>query len=73
MKEMITSSGGIIIQSDTFANPVFKDSIRRVLLKEGEEGFLGQSSNAVLEVWPRFFPFFQLLLKARNRMTIPIF
>ena len=37
-------------QTDTFTNPIFKDSMRRMFTPAGEEGHLGLSSNATFEV-----------------------
>ena len=50
MKTAVEATGGISIQTDTFANPVFKDSLKRMFAPPGEEGHLGLHSNAVLEV-----------------------
>ena len=50
MKDVVLTTGGMAVQTDTFTNPVFKDSLKRVFLKEGEDGFLGISSNATMEV-----------------------
>jgi hypothetical protein len=52
MKELVQLTGGMVVQIDTFANVVFKESLKRVFAKEGEEGFLGSSSCATLEVLP---------------------
>ena len=52
MREIVSLTGGLVVQADTFHNPVFKDSMRRLFLKEGEEGFIGLTSNASLEVIP---------------------
>jgi len=38
------------LQTDTFTNPIFKDSLRRLFTPAGEEGYLGLSSNATFEV-----------------------
>jgi len=51
-RDLVTLTGGVCVQIDTFTNVVFKDSLRRVFAKEGEPGFLGASSCAVLEVVP---------------------
>jgi protein transport protein SEC23 len=50
MKEAVQLSGGMSVQTDTFTNVIFKDSLKRVFAKEGEEGFLGMASNATFEV-----------------------
>eukprot|EP00803_Ostreobium_quekettii_P006628 evm.model.scf_2332.2 EVM.evm.TU.scf_2332.2 scf_2332:5133-14745(+) len=52
MKEMIERTGGMCVQTDTFLNPIFKESFRRVFATEGEEGCLGFSSSATFEVIP---------------------
>ena len=52
MREIVSLTGGLVVQADTFHNPVFKDSLKRLFLKEGEEGFIGLTSNASLEVIP---------------------
>jgi hypothetical protein len=51
-KEMVQLTGGQCVLIDTFHNVVFKDSLKRMFAKEGEEGFLGMSSHATLEVLP---------------------
>ena len=38
------------MQTDTFTNPIFKDSLRRLFTPAGEEGYLGLNSNATFEV-----------------------
>ncbi len=50
MKEAVQLSGGMVVQTDTFTNVVFKESLKRVFAKDGEDGFLGTSSNATFEV-----------------------
>ena len=50
MKTAVEATGGMVVQTDTFQNPVFKESLRRVFAHPHEEGFLGTSSNAMLEV-----------------------
>lgn len=52
MKDVILASGGMAVQTDTFHNPVFKDSLKRLFAKDGEEGFVGLSSNCTFEVIP---------------------
>jgi hypothetical protein len=52
MKDMAAMSGGQVVQIDTFTNPVFKESLKRLFVGETEPGFLGMSSNATLEVLP---------------------
>jgi protein transport protein SEC23 len=51
MKPAIQASGGLVVQTDTFKNPVFKDSLTRVFAKPEEQGFCGRSSCATLEVF----------------------
>eukprot|EP00967_Tisochrysis_lutea_P157602 scaffold320197_cov21-Tisochrysis_lutea.AAC.1 len=50
MKGMVLSTGGMALQTDTFSNLVFRNSLKRLFQKETEEGFIGCSSNGVLEV-----------------------
>jgi protein transport protein SEC23 len=50
MKACIEHTGGYVVQTDTFTNPIFKDSLRRMFTPAGEEGHLGLSSNATFEV-----------------------
>ncbi|GMH38572.1 hypothetical protein BSKO_06456 [Bryopsis sp. KO-2023] len=52
MKEIVERTGGMAVQTDTFTNPVFKDSFKRMFAKEGDPGFLGVSSGATFEVIP---------------------
>lgn len=52
MKELVSLTGGMVVQIDTFSNVVFKESLKRVFAREGEDGFLGMSSCATLDVLP---------------------
>eukprot|EP00878_Enallax_costatus_P011529 GHUV01012035.1.p1 GENE.GHUV01012035.1~~GHUV01012035.1.p1 ORF type:complete len:713 (+),score=230.46 GHUV01012035.1:401-2539(+) len=52
MKEMIQLTGGQCVLTDSFTNPVFKDSLKRMFTSEDNEGFLGMSSHATLDVLP---------------------
>lgn len=52
MKEVVERTGGMVVQTDTFTNPIFKDSFRKMFAKETEPGFLGISSGATFEVIP---------------------
>lgn len=52
MKDCILTTGGMSVQTDTFHNIVFKDSLKRLFAKHDEEGFVGLSSNATFEVVP---------------------
>ena len=54
MKACIEHTGGYVVQTDTFTNPIFKDSLRRMFTPAGEEGYLGLSSNATFEVHCRW-------------------
>ncbi|GAB4820058.1 hypothetical protein N2152v2_007104 [Parachlorella kessleri] len=50
MKNAVELSGGMTVQCDSFANPVFRDSLKRAFSPPGEEGHLGLGSNATFEV-----------------------
>ena len=50
MKTAVEASGGVTIQTDTFTNPMFKNSLRRMFTPPGEEGHLSLHSNATMEV-----------------------
>ena len=50
MKNAVEHSGGVTVQADSYANPVFKDSLRRMFTPEGEAGHLGLGTNATFEV-----------------------
>lgn len=52
MKELVQLTGGECVLIDSFTNVVFKDSLKRMFWKEDEEGFIGMSSHATLEVLP---------------------
>eukprot|EP00798_Chlamydomonas_sp_ICE-L_P005189 gene5189-18413_t len=52
MRDICMATGGMAVQASSFTSPVFKNSLQRLLLKEGEEGFVGLSSNATIEVIP---------------------
>lgn len=56
MKEIVERTGGMAVQTDTFTNPVFKDSFKRMFAKEGDPGFLGISSSATFEVGSCLLP-----------------
>ena len=51
MKPAIQATGGLAVQTDTFRNPVFKDSLTRVFAKVNEPGFSGRCSCGTLEVY----------------------
>jgi hypothetical protein len=50
MKGMVLSTGGVALQTDTFHSKIFWDTLKRLFQKETDEGFIGCSSNGVLEV-----------------------
>lgn len=50
MKPVVDMSGGMVVQTDTFLNPVFKESFKRVFLPPGAHGSLDIASNATFEV-----------------------
>lgn len=52
MKDCVLTTGGMSVQTDTFHNVVFKDSLKRLFTKPEEEGFVGLCSNASFEVIP---------------------
>lgn len=54
MKTPCEATGGIVVQTDTFHNPVFRDSLARIFAKPGEAGHMGIASNATFEVPPLF-------------------
>ena len=50
MRDAVLLTGGMVVQADTYHNPIFRESLKRMFLKDGEEGFIGITSNATLEV-----------------------
>ena len=50
MKVPVEATGGLVVQTDTFQNPVFKESIRRIFARAGDPHHLGLASNATFEV-----------------------
>lgn len=50
MKPVVQATGGLVVQTDTFRNPMFKESLMRVFAGAEEEGFSGRSSCATLDV-----------------------
>ncbi len=52
MKMAIEATGGMVVQTDTFHNPVFRDSLARIFARPGEAGHMGIASNATFEVHP---------------------
>lgn len=54
MKPVVDMSGGMVVQTDTFLNPVFKESFKRVFVPPGAPGSLDIASNATFEVWKVF-------------------
>lgn len=53
MKMALEASGGMAVQTDSFHNPVFINSLQRVFAKPGEPGHMGVASNAIFEVTPQ--------------------
>jgi protein transport protein SEC23 len=51
MKPAIQATGGLVVQTDTFRNPMFKDSLTRVFANSSDEGFSGRCSCATLDVY----------------------
>ena len=49
MKPVVEATGGMVVQTDTFLNPVFKESFKRVFAGEAEDGYLAVASNATFE------------------------
>ena len=56
MKPVVEATGGMVVQTDTFLNPVFKESFKRVFALEAEDGYLAVASNATFEVPPPLPP-----------------
>mmetsp|Transcript_10397 Transcript_10397/g.29602 ORF Transcript_10397/g.29602 Transcript_10397/m.29602 type:complete len:756 (+) Transcript_10397:156-2423(+) len=52
MKTAVERTGGMVVQTDTFTNVVFKQSFKRLFASPDDEGFLGMSSNSTFEVIP---------------------
>jgi len=50
MKVPVEATGGLVVQTDTFHNPVFKESMKRVFARPDEPHHLGLASNATFEV-----------------------
>ncbi|KAK2077632.1 hypothetical protein QBZ16_004478 [Prototheca wickerhamii] len=50
MKSAVELTGGLTVQTDSFANPVFRESLRRVFTPAGEPGHLGLNHGAQFEV-----------------------
>mmetsp|Transcript_470 Transcript_470/g.1093 ORF Transcript_470/g.1093 Transcript_470/m.1093 type:complete len:758 (-) Transcript_470:1-2274(-) len=50
MKPAVERTGGLVVQTDTFSNSVFRESFKRMFAKPGDPGFLGMTSNATFEV-----------------------
>ena len=51
MKTAVEATGGISIQTDTFTNPVFKQSLKRMFIPPGEPEHLPMHSNATMETF----------------------
>ena len=53
MKPVVDMTGGVVVQTDTFHNPVFKESLKRMLVAPGPGvNSLEMASNATFEVRP---------------------
>ena len=52
MKPVVDMTGGVVVQTDTFDNPVFKESFKRVFVAPGSPSSLEVASNATFEVRP---------------------
>eukprot|EP01025_Chloroclados_australasicus_P047298 TRINITY_DN5277_c0_g1_i4.p1 TRINITY_DN5277_c0_g1~~TRINITY_DN5277_c0_g1_i4.p1 ORF type:complete len:764 (-),score=99.83 TRINITY_DN5277_c0_g1_i4:367-2658(-) len=52
MKGVVECSGGRIIMTDTFGNPVFKESLKRRFLQSNMDGYLGLGNCVQMEVIP---------------------
>lgn len=50
MKDLVERTGGMILQTDSYTNPIFKESFKRIFAKEGEEGYIEMASHATIEV-----------------------
>ena len=50
MKVPVEATGGLVVQTDTFHNPVFKESMKRVFARHEDPNNLGLASNATFEV-----------------------
>jgi protein transport protein SEC23 len=51
MKPAVQCTGGLVVQTDTFCNPMFKDSLTRVFAGQEDEGYTGRCSCATLDVF----------------------
>ena len=50
MKPAVQATGGLAVQTDTFRNPVFKDSLTRIFAKPQDIGFSRRCSCGTIEV-----------------------
>ena len=50
MKNVVELSGGLVIQTDSFGNSVFKESFRNLLSGPEESRSVALASNAIFEV-----------------------
>ena len=50
MKNVVELSGGLVIQTDSFGNSVFKESFRNLLSGPEESRSVSLASNAIFEV-----------------------
>ena len=51
MKTAVEASGGTVIQTDSYKNPVFKQSLKRMFIPPGEAEHLSMHSNATMETF----------------------
>ena len=49
MKVPVEATGGLVVQTDTFHNPVFKESIKRIFARPGDQQHIALASNATFE------------------------
>lgn len=51
MKPAVQATGGLVVQTDTFRNPVFRDSLARVFAAPDGEGFFGRCACATMDIF----------------------
>ncbi|CAG9463288.1 unnamed protein product [Pedinophyceae sp. YPF-701] len=50
MKACVEATGGVVVMTDTFQNPVFRESFQRMFARDDQDGALHLSSDATFEV-----------------------
>ena len=50
MKRVVEATGGLVVQTDTFTNPVFRNSLARIFSAPGSPEHHALASNATFEV-----------------------